>query len=251
MGDPLLLPEQADLLGSLVGLARQQSGVTRHFSVVEHLMGIVIASDKGVELEDASMPNLRVLEHAGLVGLTETATRMWQLWVTPRGFEYDQRRLGGFGQPLIGLQTEVTTYLDRQAFVDRHPASHAAWQRATASLWADDAETRISSIGHDCREALQAFATELLALTGVTGADPDTSHTKNRIRSALSARRDRSGTSMAALEALSGFVDAIVPAIQQTEHAGQKQGQPLTWEDARRVAFLTCVAMYELDRAVA
>lgn len=31
----------------------------------------------------------------------------------------------------------------------------------------------------------------------------------------------------------------------------QREGEPLVWEDARRVVFQTLVVMYELDRAVA
>lgn len=250
MAEPLLLPEQSDLLASLVTLARQSPEEVGTFTVVQHLMGIAIASARRVELEDASMPNLRVLAEARLVGMAEIGAQMWQLWVTPHGFAYDQRRRSGFGQPLVGLQGEVVNYLETDDFVARHPAAHRAWKRAMASLWTQDSEQHISSIGHDCREALQAFTTELLTLTGVTSADTDTSHTKNRIRTALFGRHEQSGTSTPSLEALIDYVDALIPAIQQAEHAGQKQGQPLVWEDARRIVFLTGLAMYELDRAV-
>jgi hypothetical protein len=38
--------------------------------------------------------------------------------------------------------------------------------------------------------------------------------------------------------------------VQRQEHGAQKEVTPLTWEDARRVVFQTCVVMYEINRAL-
>ena len=37
--------------------------------------------------------------------------------------------------------------------------------------------------------------------------------------------------------------------VQRQEHGGQKEGEPLGWEDGRRVVFQTANVMVELHRA--
>jgi hypothetical protein len=56
---------------------------------------------------------------------------------------------------------------------------------------------------------------------------------------------------------LKPFLDSIVSywgtlsdLVQRQEHAGQKEGQPVTWEDARRIVFHTAIVFLEIDRAI-
>jgi hypothetical protein len=44
--------------------------------------------------------------------------------------------------------------------------------------------------------------------------------------------------------------DVTSLGFKRQEHGGQKEGRPLTWEDARRVVFQTLIVMYEIDRAL-
>jgi len=56
---------------------------------------------------------------------------------------------------------------------------------------------------------------------------------------------------------VSAFLDALLvywgtacDLVQRQEHGSQREGAPLTWEDARRVVFQTMLVMYEVGRAV-
>jgi hypothetical protein len=38
--------------------------------------------------------------------------------------------------------------------------------------------------------------------------------------------------------------------VQRQEHAGQREGEPLVWEDGRRIVFQTAIVMFEIDRSL-
>jgi len=54
----------------------------------------------------------------------------------------------------------------------------------------------------------------------------------------------------AVLESLVSCWEAAIDLVQRQEHGANKEGEPLVWEDARRVVFQTMMVMYELDRAL-
>ena len=37
---------------------------------------------------------------------------------------------------------------------------------------------------------------------------------------------------------------------QKQEHGGQKEGEPLVWEDTRRIVFQTILVMFEIDKSL-
>jgi hypothetical protein len=49
----------------------------------------------------------------------------------------------------------------------------------------------------------------------------------------------------AMLKALGNYSEAVMDVVQRQEHAGQKEGQALTWGDGRRVVFHVASVMYE------
>jgi hypothetical protein len=51
-------------------------------------------------------------------------------------------------------------------------------------------------------------------------------------------------------EAIIGYWGAVSDLAQRQEHGAQKEGDPLTLEDSRRLVFHTAFVMYELDRLV-
>jgi hypothetical protein len=71
----------------------------------------------------------------------------------------------------------------------------------------------------------------------------------DRIRAVLSTR-ERSAAHQAFLTALLSYWGTVSDLVQRQEHGAQKEGEPLTWEDARRVVFQTAVVMFEIARAV-
>jgi hypothetical protein len=52
------------------------------------------------------------------------------------------------------------------------------------------------------------------------------------------------------LAGLTDYWEALVDLVERQVHGAQKEGQALTWEDARRIVFQTMAVMYEVDRAL-
>lgn len=150
------------------------------------------------------------------------------------------------------VEHELQHYLDSAAFRRRHPAAYEKWSQAAAKLWSSDSEREWTSIGHLCREAVQEFAANLVEQFQPPGAPGDRQKTVARVRVTLDQQQARlASTEKPFLEALMTYWGAVNDLIQRQEHGGQREGNPLVWEDARRVVFQTVVVMYELDRSLA
>ena len=52
------------------------------------------------------------------------------------------------------------------------------------------------------------------------------------------------------LDALFEYWRAVGDLAQRQEHAGQREGDPLVWEDGRRLVFQTALLMSEAARAL-
>jgi hypothetical protein len=134
-------------------------------------------------------------------------------------------------------------------FQDRHQAAYQKWTQAETLLWASDSQEQLTTIGHLCREAMQEFTTSLCAAHGVTPSDP--AKTVARVRAVLKeAGASLRETTRAFLDALLAYWGTVSDLVQRQEHGAQKEGEPLAWEDGRRVVFQTLVVMYEVDQAL-
>ena len=107
----------------------------------------------------------------------------------------------------------------------------------------------MTRIGHTCREALQAFASSLAERSGVPDMPSNPAKTVDRIKAVLNARA-LGDTHRAFLAALLAYWGTVSDLVQRQEHGAQKEGEPMTWEDARRVVFQTAIVMFEIARAV-
>ena len=95
---------------------------------------------------------------------------------------------------------------------------------------------------------MQAFASDIAERYGITGTSADLSRTIDRIRAVLS-RADVGDSHRAFLDALLAYWGTVSDLVQRQEHGAKKEGEPLTWEDARRVVFQTAIVMFEVARA--
>lgn len=152
------------------------------------------------------------------------------------------------GEPVARVEQVIRSYIDAQQFRERHPAAFVKWQEAERMLWVADSSEAATTIGHLCREAHQAFATSLLGHHPNPEAPSDPALTKNRIHAVLADAKGSSDKIARLGEELNSLWSAVVDLVQRQEHGGQKAGDPLTWEDSRRVVFLTLVSMAEIDR---
>jgi len=150
-----------------------------------------------------------------------------------------------------GAATERTeeiarSYLSSDAFRTAFPGAYYRWTEAEGLLWSADSDDQLTTIGHKVREATQEFATELLTRYAIEGANPDVTKVKARVGAVVAAHKDRIGEARSrALLALADYWEAVVELVQRQEHGGQKEGEPLTWQDGRRVVFHTASVMFE------
>jgi len=194
--------------------------------------------------------DLRALARVGLIDLMQGSQGVWTFSITPRAIQY-YIALHRQGQPAERVEQEARRYIDSDGFKSRYAAAYAKWEKAEGLLWAADAQSQLTAIGHHCREAVQDFATELIAHHRPPDVDPDPTKTKNRLRATVSARRSVLGEKVVGfLTALVDYWDALVDLQQRQEHGAQREGHPLTWEDGRRAVFQTLIVMSEVDAAL-
>jgi hypothetical protein len=250
--EPNLEPEQKDLLSQLVEATRSVPRTERR-----PFMYIRFSGGEAVQGNRINIPvlgqDLDVLMNNGLIALENYHTKGtgYNFYVPPDGFAYYEDLKRESGEPAIQIETEVTHYLDAEAFQAAYPDAYARWREAADLLWQTDSEQQLSTIGLKCRESVQAFATALIEKHGVPDANPDKAATRDRLSAVITARRPDLGEARSELlDALFNYWRAAGDLIQRQTHAGQREGEPLTWEDGRRVVFQTAVLMFEVDKTL-
>jgi hypothetical protein len=100
---------------------------------------------------------------------------------------------------------------------------------------------RLTTIGYKTREAVHEFATSLMQQHGgLADAPADPAKMIARLRTVIAQHEDRLGkTRSQLLDQLVRYWGEVNDLLQSQEHAEQKEGEPLTWEDGRRAVFRT------------
>ena len=171
--------------------------------------------------------------------------------IAPEAFRYAEEV--GSLNPVDRVEDEIfRRYMDDSGFGTRYPTAYQRWQEAANLLWGSSAREELTTIGHKTREAVQEFASALVVQLGVAqDVSPDPAHTVNRLRGAVNANRERLGDARRELlDALIVYWGEVIDLIQRQEHGGQKEGEPLSWEDGRRAVFHTLIVMYEIDKTL-
>jgi hypothetical protein len=247
---PVLEPEQEHLFTDLVEASRSVPRAERQpFMYLPFLGGARLQGNgyNAAVLEE----DLHVLSDAGLIRITNYHSGNssgFNFIIPPHALQYYQEIKSG--EAAHQIEQDVMRYLDAPAFQQQYPAAWDRWTGAAELLWRSDSPAELSTIGHKCREAVQEFVTALINLHGISGANPDRAKTRDRFSAVLSDRRDGLGASRSELlDALFSYWKAACDLIQRQEHAGQREGEPLVWEDGRRVVFQTAVLMFEIARS--
>lgn len=172
--------------------------------------------------------------------------------VSPAGFAVYEQVHSRAVERVEQLPETMRAFMASSVFRSRHPGAFDKWLAADSALWSADTDARVTEIGHLCRESLQLFANGLLTSAPAADADPDPTHTVARVRSVLGRLKPKTSEKVYAfLDALLAYWGCVNDLVQRQEHGALKEGENLTWEDARRVVFQTMIVMYEVDREVA
>ena len=241
----LLEPEQQELLIALVEATRNVKREPFWFlgMWIEH-PGL-----KGERL-DAYMGDIESLRGEGLLRMNPTKTAI-SFDVTPRGFKYYEYLKARSGQPIQRVEITIHNFLNADAFQKKYPLAYQKWAEAEKLLWSTDTQHQLTTIGHLCREAIQEFTSALVEQYQPSGVTDDKAKTIARMKVVLAIQSEKLGTTVKPfLEALLSYWGTTSDLIQRQEHGGLKEGQPLAWEDGRRIVFNTAVVMFEIDRAL-
>jgi hypothetical protein len=252
--DIVLETEQKKLLSALVEASRSvPRDKRRKFLFIETSGGSFIKHFglPGSHSIDAYKGDVEILGTNGLLLLSTNTSGSYIFDVAPEGFKYYEEMKLREGQPLERVQSEVRGYLSIHRFQENYANAYEKWRNAEAALWSTESEDQLSVIGHLCREAMQEFSTVLVNRYNPPNVDTDKAHHIARLKTVFAHHSNKlSSKVLAFLDSLVGYWGALSDLVQRQEHAAQKEGESIVWEDARRIVFQTAIVMYEIDRAL-
>jgi hypothetical protein len=111
----------------------------------------------------ASPADIDDLAAEGLVRMTRPRL---SFVITPKGFDFFRRWRSRTGDPVERVEAPVRSYVTSGEFRRRHGAAYDAWTAAEGRLGGAPTVHDLTTIGHLCREALQAFAASLVEQRG-------------------------------------------------------------------------------------
>jgi len=249
---PPLEPEQEQLLIQLVEASRDVPRDQREFYLIRALGSADEVEGGGLAVPiQVSVSDLEYLGECGLLRVkVHPGGNQVDFTVSPQGVERYEAIHQRAATPLQQVDSRTRSYLESPDFRSQFPLAFQRWNEAAELLWASDSADHLTAIGHKAREAMQEFATCLVEHHCPSDVNADPTKTLDRVSAVLKMYRESLGERRAVLlRALFDFWRATVDLVQRQEHGGQKEGEPLRWEDGRRVVFQTANVMVELHRA--
>lgn len=196
-----------------------------------------------------SIGDIEELEAAGLLTHQSITAGVGSFELTTGAFStFDQLKLEA-ESAAARVEHALHSYLEAPLFRERYAGAYDAWAHASRLLWSDEPQIHYSTIGHLCREAAQQFAAVLSGAPADAASDADRPKTVARIRARLGDIQ--SASTRAFCDALLAYWGTVSDLAQRQEHAGNKEGESLAFEDARRVVFQTAIVMFEIASVLA
>lgn len=150
------------------------------------------------------------------------------------------------------VEDYLRAYLADERFRSAYPPAYERWSEAATMLYRADSRERILAAGRKAREAIQEFARILADSHGPGARTPDPEEANGDPLSAL-IERCRPQLADSRCELLKSLVEywrALEDVVHSHEHGALKAGEPLRWEDGRRIVVLTALVMVEVDRSL-
>lgn len=229
------------VLAAIDRLTREDYGDAEGDALVTELTRV------GVSMPRISLYNmLRGLTAAGYVDAIFTGGMTFDLLrLTPYGRE-EAREV----DPFLRVHAEARFVLGSRSFAENYPGAFDAWATGERLLWEDDIAANLTTIGHNMRDATQLFATALVHEHRPPNVTDDRTKVQLRLGAVIAMYRTRlAEPRRLALEALGNLWEANNRLIQRQVHGASKEGEQVTWDDARRVVFLTMFLMVEFAAA--
>lgn len=239
-------PEEEALLRTLVESSRSVPRDQRGGFLVLHMDNATLVRHAGLGTVPLDEHALRDLEDRGFIRVTNRRRNAY-------AFDLRKEALGAYEalmESLAGsiefVATEAIIYVSERLTAPPFDKATEQWRRAQDMLWTDNPSW--SEVGHNLREAMMSFAGAAVALTTGQAAEGDPAKTVDRIRAALARGAAKRSDSLAkSLVAIWGTASDLV---QRLEHGAAKEGEELTFEDARAAVFAVAFAMSEIARTL-
>lgn len=252
----ILEPEQKNLFIRIVEEVKKIPRYERMVMVYsQHTTGgdlTILSKNSGYyEIEEIIDGDLDELSRNGLLRVNYSKRGSKKYLVSPEGFQYYEWLMKEMGKPVERIEKHSFNYFDSGDFRKTYKEAYDKLKQAEELLWSSDSDANFSAIGHHCRESMQEFADTLYEqVIGKPSEEPKASIVK-RIRAVIEAKSSENGKTVTAfLESLLPFWGTVSDLVQRQEHAKQKEGEPINWEDARRVVFQTANVMFEMHRTI-
>jgi hypothetical protein len=244
---PTIDPEVEELLVRFADASMTVPRPQRQFFVSRSFGAGVTVQGAGLEGEVEVAPqDLSELDRSNLIKVTNVNVRgTYEFFITSDGYSHVER-IKGRVDPIAAIGQTAVDYIDSADFAVRHPVAHEKFRVATRYA-SEDPRGHATRIGHDCREALQAFAEDLVRDRALT---PEKPGTFAAIGATITHHKTDLGERKAELlHGLAQLWQAANGLAQRQEH-GESKERSLDAEDARRVIWYVGLVMYELDRTL-
>ena len=245
----ILEPEQKDLFIRMVENVRSVPRENRSPMIeASSKDGTCLVMPKG-QIKGYAQGDPDALVSVGLLNIDYGSRGGKRYTISPVGFQYYEWLMKEMGKPVERIEKHTFNYFDSGDFRKTYKEAYGKLKQAEELLWSSDSDANFSAIGHHCREALQEFADALYEqVIGKPSEEPKASTVK-RIRAIIEAKSTETGKTVTAfLDSLLPFWGTVSDLVQRQEHAGQKEGEHINWEHARRVVFQSANVMFELHR---
>lgn len=169
--------------------------------------------------------------------------------VSGEGLRFYRWLMDRKGVPITQVEEIVRTTVDGADFARDHPAAAHHLAEAFALLWSDDTNNQvIAEIGEHLRGAIMDMANDISGDEG--SPEKPIARLSNYLRSISDGLGKRE---VAVLESLIGLTEVTLRLDQRLTHIRDEtsKNRPLrTWDEARRAAFMTAFACFEIYQAL-
>lgn len=206
----------------------------------------------GIGRKDVPEGDVAMLERAGFIQAIRFSPRDGNptYVLTPEARDHYAQMQGG--EPAARQESELRRFLELEHFRADYPKAYGKWAEADALLWRADSQSELTTVGHKAREALQEFASEVVERFAPPDVAPDPGLVNKRLGAVIAHLLPMLGEKRSELlKALGDYSEAVLAIVQRQEHGAQKEGEDLTWNDARRVVFHVGAVMYEFAEQLA
>ena len=221
-----LEPEQLDLLCWMVERERDVPRDRRFWLLIETVSGSTLQGGAGQGGAEVAAQDVKELAYAGLLRRDGKT-----YYVRTEGRNACAEWLLSKGAPLERVESEVRRLLDTDALQADYGKAYELWAEAESLLWREDSTAELTTLGHKAREAMQEFATAMVARSQPPDVDPDPAHVKRRLGAVIALLIPEIGVAHGdLLKALGRYAEATMDLIQRQVHGGQKEGMAACME---------------------